>query len=631
MVILAALAGFAAGLGAVGAIWEGWVTDRLLQVRAIALDPPVEADFPVAVVGLDQASLTSKRLETIPRVFMSQAFAKAGRALFEAGATAIGLDFVFAFSADAFSDPQTGEARLRGYDRPFLQFLYDNRGRVFVARTSSGVPHRSITAAGGTDGIRSTEIVTDSDGVVRRHRPTAPLGQSGAFVDALLDKAGATIDRPYMPLPSARLGSVTPYLSLVDVLDMMTTPEGRAGLETFARGRVVLFGSTLANEDEHLYLDRFLPVRDAVGAVAGPAGRPPLRGATAGVYILADLIGAPMSGRIAIDVPFAVVIGLTLAFAVAGALAGLNLPLPSLPVVGILLVAAGLGLALAGLAGGRFLPPAAVPVAGLGALVVAGIAQVAVLKRRERELVRLFGHYLAPDVIRRMAEQERLSDLGGETRHVVVAFIDIIGFTKMSEKLADREVVSVVNACFGAIGAAITRDEGYIDKYIGDAIMAVWNAPNDVAEPEQQAVGCALKILALIPDLRRRTGQADLDLRIALNAGPALVGDIGGEIRRSFTVMGTTVNTASRIEAIAKDAGVRLAFSGPVAAALPPETRMVPLWQGRLRGLSAETTVLTLDDPRVWIDGAARALEAIEAEDFEDAIGSPGRSAGRAS
>ncbi|MGY4750844.1 adenylate/guanylate cyclase domain-containing protein [Pannonibacter sp. Q-1] len=606
MVLIAAALGIVSGFASIHAIWEGWMTDRLLQLRAAA-EPLPQDRFPVAVVGLDQAALTSKRLEAIPRVFMSQAFAEAGSGLFEAGAKAIGLDFVFAFSADSFADPQTGEARLRGYDRQFLQFLYQNRGRVVVARTSTGVPHRSISATAGNEGVRSTEIFTSNDGVVRRHRPAVPLENSPAFVDAMLSLMGANIAEPYMPLPGARLASTVPYLSLVDVLDMMDSEEGRAKLHEFADGRAILFGSTLPNEDEHLYLDRYLPREGVPGAIEGAMGRPPVRSATSGVFILADLVGAPLTGRFATDAPLAAVAGLIIAFALAGALAGLNLPLPSLPFVAAGLIGGGLAIAFAALMGGSVLPAGAAPFAGFIALMVAGVAQVAVLKRRERELVRLFGHYLSPQVIKTMAEQERLSDLGGETRRVVVAFIDIVGFTRMSEQLPDREVVKVVNTCFEAIGGEITRFEGYIDKYIGDAVMAIWNAPNDVEAPEQHAVDCALAVVAMLPELRRRTGQPGLDLRIAINAGPALVGDIGGETRRSFTVMGTTVNTASRIETIAKEAAVRLAFSGSVAEGLNAPA-LLPLWKGTLRGLSVETEVLTLDDAALFMEESGPRL-----------------------
>jgi len=601
-VLLAALAFVAGGLlgvAAIGAIWEGWASDRLLQVRAMLGYAGKDPGPRVAVIGLDQAALSSKSLETVPRVFMTPAFAEAGTALLEAGALGIGFDFVFAFSADAFEDPQTGDKRLTGFDRPFQMFLYRNRGKVFVAKTSTGVPHRTISAAAGTEGVRMAEIIPGSDGVVRRHTPALPLARSPSMIDALMALGGASDLAPYETLPQKRLASVVPYMSLIDALALARSDDGRLKLAEFARDRIVLFGSTLPNEDEHLYSDRFLPLANPATVETGISGRPPYRTPTSGVYVLADLIDAPLTGRYAVPSPEPLVYALILGFALAGAFAGLNLPLWSLPIGAVGLVSAGLAPALIGLETGWIIPPGAAPVAGFAALVFAGIGKVGVLQRRERELVRLFGHYLAPDVIKRMAEQERLSDLGGETRAVVVAFIDIVGFTKMSERLRDREVVEVVNMCFGMIGREITRSEGYIDKYIGDAIMAMWNAPNDVADPEQQALVCSRKILQLLPEIRRKTGQPQLDLRIALNGGPGLVGDIGGRHRRSFTVMGTTVNTASRIEAIAKDSKVRLAFSGSVAERLDPETRIEEIWRGQLRGLTTETVVYTLEDPLV--------------------------------
>jgi len=403
-------------------------------------------------------------------------------------------------------------------------------------------------------------------------------------------------------VPRHRLGSSVPYLSLIDVLALAETEEGREQLRSFAAGRIVLFGSTMPNEDEHLYSGRFLPVLPEALTETGESGRPPVRHSTAGVFVLADLIGAALSGRTALEPPRAVLPVLAVIFAVLGSAAGLLLPLAVLPVVGLTGVAAGLGLTLAGLEFGYLLAPGVAPVAVVSAMVFAAIGKVGVLQKRQRSLVRLFGHYLSPEVIQQMAQSEQLPALGGETRYVVVAFIDIVGFTKMSERLPDHEVVRVVNTCFDAIGQVITRHGGYIDKYIGDAIMAVWNAPNTVENPEQEAVNASRKIVGLLPELRKKTGQVQLDLRIALNSGPVLVGDIGGQHRRSFTVMGTTVNTASRIESVAKDMKVRLAASEPVAAKLPDSYPLKRIWTGQLRGLSQETNVFTLDEPAMFME-----------------------------
>ncbi|MCV0426692.1 MAG: CHASE2 domain-containing protein [Roseibium sp.] len=600
--IVAIGVGVFAGLSAKKSIWEGWVIDRLFQVRASLGVAPEIGYSPVAVVGLDNVSLDSDRLSPFPRVLMTPVFAEAGQAVLDAGALGVGFDFIFAYSADAFVDPETGEARLSGFDLPFQKFIFSNRDKVFISHTELGVPHRRFSAAAGADGVRSVTVSTDSDGVVRQHEPHLPLSASPHLIDALLAIADVEAPEKYTAVPSSRLASSIPYLSLIDVLSMMENDTGRDYLRRFAKDRLILFGSLVPYEDEHLYSDRFLPSLPPERVETGVSGRPAVQPQTAGVLILADLIGSVLSNRTAIDPPAEVLRGMAFAFALAGVLAGLFLPLIALPLVAVGGVVVGLGFSLLGLEFGYLLAPGVAPVACVSAMVVSAVGKVGILQRRQRSLVRLFGHYLAPDIIDQMAQSEQLPELGGDTRHVVVAFIDIVGFTKMSESLADQDVVRVVNSCFDAIGQVITAHKGYIDKYIGDAIMAVWNAPNSVENPERAAVDAAEEIIALLDRIRELTGQPSLDLRIALNAGPVLVGDIGGEHRRSFTVMGTTVNTASRIEAVAKEQKVRLAISQSVTDNLRRSYPVKEIWTGRLRGLSTDITVFTLDIPEMYME-----------------------------
>ncbi len=599
-----------AGLSARNAIWEGWLIDRLYQVKAHLGSASEPARSPVAVIGLDQTALDSKRLAALPRVFMTPVLAEAGQALLDAGALALGYDFVFAYSADAFVHPGTGEAPLLEYDTPFKRFIFQNRGKVFIAHADVGVPHRSFAGAAGSGGVRSVIISPDSDGVVRRHTPTVPLNDSAHLIDVMLEKAGAGMSESYLPVPKSRLATAVPYLSLIDALKLLESEEGRAELERFAQGRIVLFGGVMAIEDHHYYSDRFLPRLASDLAETGESGRPEfLSKYTAGVLILADFVAAAVSGRAVVAPPGGVLPAIAILFAVMGAAAGLFLPLVTLPLAAIFSVGLGLGLSLIGLEFGVLLAPGAAAVAGVTAMVIAAVGKIGILQRRQRALVRLFGHYLAPGVIKQMAHSEQLPELGGHTRPVVVAFIDIVGFTKMSEKLADKDVVRVVNSCFDAIGEVITAHNGYIDKYIGDAIMAVWNAPNTVDNPEQAAVDAARDIIGLLDNIRKKTGQDTLDLRIALNAGPVLVGDIGGEHRRSFTVMGTTVNTASRIESVAKEKKVRLAVSQSVADELPDNYPVIEIWTGQLRGLSSDLSVFTLDQAEVYMEPEASSQD----------------------
>ncbi|TYC50452.1 CHASE2 domain-containing protein [Rhodobacterales bacterium] len=611
--LLAVTSGILLGLSAKKAVWEGWLIDRLFQIRALANSGAGNQVAPIVVIGLDQISLDSDQLTPFPRVLMTPVFAKAGQAVLDAGARAVGYDFVFAYNADDFVFPGTDEARLQGFDTEFKKFLYRNRGKVFLAHTEVGVPHRGFTGIAGEGGVRSVLISTDSDGVVRRHIPETPLENSPKLIDALLSALGSDVSVPYTAVPQARVATSVPYLSMIDVLEMTETEAGRAALSEFVEGKGVLFGTMLAYEDEHLYSDRFLPHTPAEVAETGVSGRPGVRSQTSGVMVLADLIGAGLTGRTAVDPPPGVLPVVAVVFAVAGALAGFTFPMMVLPIIAVTGALVGLGGSYAALNAGFLLSPGVAPVACISAMVISAVGKVGVLQRKQRALVRLFGHYLAPDVIRQMARSEQLPALGGETRHVVVAFIDIAGFTKMSESLPDQEVVRVVNSCFDAIGQVITAHEGYIDKYIGDAIMAVWNAPNTVENPEKAAVDSACEIVRLLEQMREETGQTALDLRVALNAGPVLVGDIGGEHRRSFTVMGTTVNTASRIESVAKDHKVRLAFSQTLAEKLPSSYPLKELWTGQLRGLSNDTSVYTLDLVEMYMEEpSARAQDTLK-------------------
>ncbi|WP_209000812.1 CHASE2 domain-containing protein [Labrenzia sp. DG1229] len=245
MVLIALVAmgaGIVVGLSANKAIWEGWVIDRLFQIRASMESGHDTAPAPVAVVGLDQTSLESERLSRIPRVLMTPVLAEAGQALLDAGANALGFDFVFAYSADSFVDPSSGEARLSGFDRPFQSFVYRNRGRVFIAHTEIGVPHRSFTAAIGSGGVRSVIVSTDIDGIVRQHEPELPLNESPHLIDALLGASDAEVSETYTAVPNSRLATSLPYMSLIDVLRLKATEEGRKQLEEFSCGQDCFVG-----------------------------------------------------------------------------------------------------------------------------------------------------------------------------------------------------------------------------------------------------------------------------------------------------------------------------------------------------------------------------------------------------
>ncbi len=188
------------------------------------------------------------------------------------------------------------------------------------------------------------------------------------------------------------------------------------------------------------------------------------------------------------------------------------------------------------------------------------------LKERIRET---FGKYVDPRIVEGLIARPVLA-AEGQRRVMTVLFCDVRGFTSTSEGMTPQGLVKVMNRYFSTMSAAIRNNEGIIDKYIGDAIMAYWGPPfTDHAEQTRLASLAALKMLELLPQLRTelpellgvRTLPNAFDLRIGIATGEVLVGSIGSEVMMNYTVMGDTVNLASRLEGANKEYGGRILVS----------------------------------------------------------------------
>ena len=185
--------------------------------------------------------------------------------------------------------------------------------------------------------------------------------------------------------------------------------------------------------------------------------------------------------------------------------------------------------------------------------------------------------------------------LASEERIVTVLFTDIAGFTTLSRRLSAPELAAFLNRHFALLGACIERENGIIDKYIGDSVMAFWGAPAD--EPAHAARACrtALAIAEAVRDENRRnrtSGAATVALRIGIHTGPAIVGNVGAPGRINYTLIGETVNIAQRLEQLGKEidesdrcpSEVVALLGAATAAALPPDIAVTPLGPRQLRG-----------------------------------------------
>ena len=171
-------------------------------------------------------------------------------------------------------------------------------------------------------------------------------------------------------------------------------------------------------------------------------------------------------------------------------------------------------------------------------------------------LEKILGHWHGPEVIARIKNDAGLLNLGGEHKHVTVLFADLCGFTRYSETVSPEEVMATLNDAFGRLARLVGQHGGTFDKYVGDCLMAFYGAPITFGEDAVNAVRTAVQMQAEFREIKAQwagTPRADLGLAIGLNSGQAVVGNIGSEQLMGYTVIGDTVNVASRIQGCAED------------------------------------------------------------------------------
>ncbi len=168
-----------------------------------------------------------------------------------------------------------------------------------------------------------------------------------------------------------------------------------------------------------------------------------------------------------------------------------------------------------------------------------------------QQIKKQFEHYLDPRQVKQLQENPELLKLGGERKYCTFLFTDVRGFTSLSERLEPEEVTKIMNKALTIQANAVKEFGGMVDKYIGDAMMAIFNSPIDLPEHENKAIAAALKI-------QEDMMQADLgiEIGIGINSGEAIIGNMGSDTRFDYTAISDAVNTAARLESATKEVGV---------------------------------------------------------------------------
>lgn len=229
------------------------------------------------------------------------------------------------------------------------------------------------------------------------------------------------------------------------------------------------------------------------------------------------------------------------------------------------------------------------------------VANYNLAARERRQVTRTFKRYVAPEIVNEiLAEGTKSLELGGKLTNIAVLFVDVRGFTPMSELLEPTQVVEILNRYLTLISECILRNGGTLDKFVGDAAMAFWGAPLPQKDYVMHAVQAAADMVegskALSAELLERYGRT-VSFGIGIHTGAAVVGNIGSPERMDYTAIGDTVNTASRLEANAP--GGTIYISRAVADALEGRINVTSLGDSiRLKGKKEGFEILTMDGIR---------------------------------
>lgn len=218
-------------------------------------------------------------------------------------------------------------------------------------------------------------------------------------------------------------------------------------------------------------------------------------------------------------------------------------------------------------------------------------------ERQRRQIRSAFGQYVSPDLVARLQDHPEGLCLGGETRELTVLFCDVRGFTTIAESYRDapQALTAMMNTLLTTLCQAVLDEGGTIDKFMGDAVMAFWNAPLDRPDHARAAARAALKMQAGVARLNRDgTLPLPLEIGIGINTGSCIVGNMGSDMRFDYTALGDPVNLAARLEGQSITYGTGILLGQPSARALGDDFAVLEIDLLRVKGKTRPEHVFTL-------------------------------------
>jgi adenylate cyclase len=529
----------------------------------------------------------------------------------------------------------------------------DLNGRELLAYSAEGYEANVGALQRAAAGAGSFSVVTDPDGIVRTagliqqvgdsYFPSLSLATAGVYLKARAIKP--YLDRSVDQMSQSQQDSGGyDYLSLflpneqrkIPVGEAMTTViqfrghgGPRGGAFRYVSAADVLTGRAPAELLKGVVVLVGTTAPGLVDLRATPVN-PEYPGVEIHANIIKSILDNSFKSRpdwaFVVEAGEILLVGLALSFA----LAALS-PLPSI-VLGALVLGASVGLNYYMYSAQNLLFNFAMQMLVILSVFVLNVAWGYFFEvRKGRALVSRFGEYVAPELVAEMADNPEKYNMDGESRELTVLFVDVRGFTTISEGLTPKALREYINLYLTAMSEDI-RDShrGTLDKYIGDAVMAFWGAPVAFDDHASRAVATSLLMQAsahrLNDDFIAR-GWPPLKIGIGLNTGLMHVGDMGSKIRRAYTVMGDAVNLGSRLEGITKVYGVGITV-GEATRAAAPEFAYRELDLVRVKGKNEPVAIFEpvaldrdLDDAsRHELERWNAALAAVRAQNWDLAM-----------
>lgn len=576
---------------------------KLRDIRIAAMQPPVDPSADIVVIALDEATLAGLAYRSpIDRGLLANII----EALEAKGARAVAVDVIIDQPTEQDKDDRL-RAVIANAKVP-LRFSFSSSTRIVteeqLAYLSDFVPPPARMEAG---------LLTDPyDGMVRRINPGGQLRngkrvftdlQPEGFVPTMARLSGAK-SSPRFPLEIA-------WRARPDVESQPFPTYSATYLpfltDTLIAGKTVLVGAVLSMTDRHLTPLSIIDDGD--------------QGLMPGVMLQAHGISQVVEGRKPPVVPLTWQLAFTLLFALVGA--GISLwrkgIVFNVSVAAVAVAAYWVG-AIVGYGHGLPMLPLVAPTLALALAMWMMDLLIGRGERQQREFIqRTFSRYVSPAVVDELVRDPSTASVSGKRREASFIFTDVAGFTTLSEKLDPEALSDVLNAYLDGACKIILDYQGTIDKFIGDAIMAVFNAPITQADHAERAVKCALDLDTYAELFRTDCVARGIPFgitRIGVHRGEAIIGNFGSQSRMDFTALGDTVNTAARTEGVNKYFGTRVCCTQPIVEACPNQS-FRPIGQIVLKGKLTATCLyvpIAADEDQVLLDAYGEAYRMLDTE-----------------